>query len=307
MKAYLVRRLLILLPVLLGVITLIFSLIHIIPGDPVVAMLGEQASNADVQDLREKLKLNEPLHMQYLLYLKCLIKGDLGTSLITEEPVLHIILKHYPATIELALVSIVIAIALSLPLGIISATHKNKPVDHLSRLLALLGLSMPNFWLGPMLIIIFSLKLNFFPVSGPGGLDHLILPAVTLGTAMAAFLTRMIRSSMLEELSKDYIRTARAKGLSKWRIIYKHALKNALIPVLTIVGLQLGILLTGAIITETIFSWPGIGRMTIQAIHQRNYPLVQGAILFISANYIFINTITDIAYAWLNPRIRFQK
>jgi peptide/nickel transport system permease protein len=307
MKAYLVRRLLILLPVLLGVITLIFSLIHIIPGDPVVAMLGEQASDADVQDLREQLKLNEPLHKQYFLYLKGLIKGDLGTSLITEEPVLHIILKHYPATIELALASIVLAIALSLPLGIISATHKNKPVDHLSRLLALLGLSMPNFWLGPMLIIIFSLKLNLFPVSGPGGLEHLILPAVTLGTAMAAFLTRMIRSSMLEELSKDYIRTARAKGLSKWRVIYKHALKNALIPVLTIVGLQLGILLTGAIITETIFSWPGIGRMTIQAIQQRNYPLVQGAILFISANYIFINTITDIAYAWLNPRIRFQK
>jgi peptide/nickel transport system permease protein len=307
MKAYLVRRLLILLPVLLGVITLIFSLIHIIPGDPVVAMLGEQASDADVQDLRKQLKLNDPLHIQYLLYLKGLIKGDLGTSLITEEPVLHIILKHYPATLELAFASILIAVALSLPLGIISATHKNKPVDHLSRLLALLGLSMPNFWLGPMLIIIFSLKLNLFPVSGPGGLDHLILPAVTLGTAMAAFLTRMIRSSMLEELSKDYIRTARAKGLSKWRIIYKHALKNALIPVLTIVGLQLGILLTGAIITETIFSWPGIGRMTIQAIHQRNYPLVQGAILFISANYIFINTITDIAYAWLNPRIRFQK
>lgn len=307
MKTFLFRRLLILLPVLWGVITLVFSFIHIIPGDPVVAMLGEQASAADVQNLREQLKLNEPLHIQYFLYIKALLKGDLGISLITEEPVSHIILKHYPATIELALASILIALALSLPLGIISATHKNKPIDHVSRLLALLGLSMPNFWLGPMLIIIFSLKLNIFPVSGPGGLNHLILPAVTLGTAMAAFLTRMIRSSMLEELSKEYIRTARAKGLSKWRIIFKHALKNALIPVLTIIGLQFGILLTGAIITETIFSWPGIGRMTIQAIQQRNYPLVQGAILSISVTYIFINTITDIAYAWLNPRIRFQK
>jgi peptide/nickel transport system permease protein len=307
MKTYLFRRLLILLPVLWGVITLVFLFIHIIPGDPVVAMLGEQASAADVQNLREQLKLNEPLHIQYFLYIKALLKGDLGISLITEEPVSHIILKHYPATIELALASILIALALSLPLGIISATHKNKPIDHVSRLLALLGLSMPNFWLGPMLIIIFSLKLNIFPVSGPGGLNHLILPAVTLGTAMAAFLTRMIRSSMLEELSKEYIRTARAKGLSKWRIIFKHALKNALIPVLTIIGLQFGILLTGAIITETIFSWPGIGRMTIQAIQQRNYPLVQGAILSISVTYIFINTITDIAYAWLNPRIRFQK
>lgn len=307
MKTFLFRRLLILLPVLWGVITLVFSFIHIIPGDPVVTMLGEQASAADVQNLREQLKLNEPLHIQYFLYIKALLKGDLGISLITEEPVSHIILKHYPATIELALASILIALALSLPLGIISATHKNKPIDHVSRLLALLGLSMPNFWLGPMLIIIFSLKLNIFPVSGPGGLNHLILPAVTLGTAMAAFLTRMIRSSMLEELSKEYIRTARAKGLSKWRIIFKHALKNALIPVLTIIGLQFGILLTGAIITETIFSWPGIGRMTIQAIQQRNYPLVQGAILSISVTYIFINTITDIAYAWLNPRIRFQK
>jgi ABC-type dipeptide/oligopeptide/nickel transport system permease component len=307
MKTFLFRRLLILLPVLWGVITLVFSFIHIIPGDPVVAMLGEQASAADVLNLREQLKLNEPLHIQYFLYIKGLIKGDLGISLITEEPVSHIILKHYPATIELALASILIALALSLPLGILSATHKNKPIDHVSRLLALLGLSMPNFWLGPMLIIIFSLKLNIFPVSGPGGLNHLILPAVTLGTAMAAFLTRMIRSSMLEELSKEYIRTARAKGLSKWRIIFKHALKNALIPVITIIGLQFGILLTGAIITETIFSWPGIGRMTIQAIQQRNYPLVQGALLFISVTYIFINTITDIAYAWLNPRIRFQK
>jgi peptide/nickel transport system permease protein len=307
MKTFLFRRLLILLPVLLGVITLVFSLIHLIPGDPVVAMLGEQASAADVQNLRQQLKLNEPLHIQYFLYIKSLIKGDLGISLITEEPVSHIILKHYPATIELALASILIALAISLPLGIISATHKNKPIDHVSRLLALLGLSMPNFWLGPMLIIIFSLKLNIFPVSGPGGLNHIILPAVTLGTAMAAFLTRIIRSSMLEELSKEYIRTARAKGLSKWRIIFKHALKNALIPVLTIIGLQFGVLLTGAIITETIFSWPGIGRMTIQAIQQRNYPLVQGAILSISVTYIFINTITDIAYAWLNPRIRFQK
>lgn len=307
MKAYLIRRLLILIPVLWGVVTLVFSFIHLIPGDPVVAMLGEQASAAEVQKLREQLKLNEALHIQYFLYLKGLVRGDLGNSLITEQPVLNTILRHYPATIELALASLVIAIAIALPAGVISATHKDQAADHLAMFLALLGLSMPNFWLGPMLIIIFALKLNLFPVSGPGGLSHLVLPSITLGTALAAFLTRMIRSSMLDELGKDYIRTARAKGLSQRRIIYRHALKNALIPVVTIVGLQFGTLLTGAIITETIFSWPGIGRMTIQAINQRNYPLVQGAILFISATYILINTLTDIAYAWLDPRIRYQR
>jgi len=307
MKAYLIRRLIILLPVLLGVVTLVFSFIHLIPGDPVVSMLGEQASAAEVQKLRSQLKLDQPLYIQYLQYLKGLFRGNLGTSLITEKPVLSIILSHYPATIILALSALLIALAISLPAGVISATHRDKKADHLARLFALLGLSMPNFWLGPMLIIIFSLKLNLFPVSGAGSLSHLVLPAITLGTALAAFLTRMTRSSMLEELSKDYIRTARAKGLSRRRIIYRHALKNALIPVVTLVGLQFGTLLTGAIITETIFSWPGIGRMTIQAIHQRDYPLVQGAILFISFSYILVNMLTDIAYAWLDPRIRYQR
>ena len=306
-RGYIQKRLLLLVPVVWGVVTVVFSFIHLVPGDPVLAMIGESAQPADIAKLREQLGLNDPLHLQYFRYLSRLVRGDLGSSLHTGKPVLKTIIQRYPVTIKLALASLLLALIISIPLGVLSATHRNSPGDHLSMVLALLGISMPNFWLGPLLIILFSIKLNLLPVSGSGGWSHLILPAITLGTAMTALLTRMVRSSMLEEMGQDYIRTARAKGLPERVVIYKHALKNALIPVVTIVGLQFGTLLTGAIITETIFAWPGLGRLTIQAISQRDYPLVQGCILMISLTYILVNLATDLLYTVLDPRIRYQR
>ncbi len=296
-----------LVPVVWGVITVVFSFIHLVPGDPVLAMVGESAQPVDIAKLREQLGLNDPFHLQYFRYLSRLLRGDLGVSLHTGKPVLKTVLQRYPASIKLALASLLLALIISIPLGILSATHRNSPADHLSMVFALLGISMPNFWLGPLLIIIFSIKLNLLPVSGSGGWSYLILPAITLGTALTALLTRMVRSTMLEEMGQDYIRTARAKGLPERVVIYKHALKNALIPVVTIVGLQFGTLLTGAIITEIIFAWPGLGRLTIQAISQRDYPLVQGCILMISLTYILINLATDLLYTVLDPRIRYQR
>ncbi|MFB0518855.1 MAG: nickel ABC transporter permease [Acidobacteriota bacterium] len=307
MPGYIQRRLLLLVPVVWGVVTVVFSFIHLVPGDPVLAMVGENAQPADIARLRQQLGLNDPLHVQYLRYLAKLVRGDLGVSLHTGKPVLKTIIQRYPATIELALASLLLALIISIPLGVLSATKRNSPMDHFSMVLALLGISMPNFWLGPLLIILFSIKLNLLPVSGSGGLSHLILPAITLGTAMTALLTRMVRASMLEVMGEDYIRTARAKGLPERVVIYKHALKNALIPVVTIVGLQFGTLLTGAIITETIFAWPGLGRLTIQSISRRDYPLVQGCILMISLTYILVNLATDLLYTVLDPRIRYQR
>ncbi|TKJ32789.1 peptide ABC transporter [bacterium (candidate division B38) B3_B38] len=307
MRGYIQRRLLLLVPVVWGVVTVVFSFIHLVPGDPVLAMVGENAQPADIARLRQQLGLNDPLHVQYFRYLAKLVRGDLGVSLHTGKPVLRTIIQRYPATIELALASLLLALIISIPLGVVSATNRNSPVDHFSMILALLGISMPNFWLGPLLIILFSIKLNLLPVSGSGGLSHLILPAITLGTAMTALLTRMVRASMLEEMGQDYIRTARAKGLPERVVIYKHALKNALIPVVTIVGLQFGTLLTGAIITETIFAWPGLGRLTIQSISRRDYPLVQGCILMISLTYILVNLATDLLYTVLDPRIRYKR
>jgi len=306
-QGYIRKRLLLLVPVVWGVVTVVFSFIHLVPGDPVLAMVGESAQPVDIAKLREQLGLNDPLHLQYFRYLSRLVRGDLGASLHTGKPVLKTVLQRYPATAKLALASLLLALIISIPLGVLSATHRNSPVDHFSMVLALLGISMPNFWLGPLLIILFSIKLNLLPVSGSGGWSYLILPAITLGTALTALLTRMVRSTMLEEMGQDYIRTARAKGLPERVVIYKHALKNALIPVVTIVGLQFGTLLTGAIITETIFAWPGLGRLTIQAISQRDYPLVQGCILMISLTYILINLATDLLYTVLDPRIRYQR
>ena len=305
MKKYITRRLLLAIPTVIGVVTLVFSFIHFIPGDPVLAMLGENAPEADITALREQLGLNKPLYIQYIDYIKGLVRGDLGFSLRTGRPVLVTVLSRYPATIELALASLALALLISLPLGVIAATKRNTFLDHLARFFSLFGLSIPNFCLGPLLIIIFSLKLNLLPVSGRGGISHLILPAITLGTALSAILTRMVRASLLEEIGKEYIRAARARGLPEYIVIGKHALKNALIPVITIIGLQFGTLLAGAIITETIFAWPGIGRLLIQAINQRDYPVVQGTILAISFGYILVNLLTDIAYSLADPRIRY--
>jgi peptide/nickel transport system permease protein len=307
MRSYLIKRLLLTIPVVIGVVTLVFWLIHLIPGDPVELMLGETAQAADKLSLRRQLGLDKPLLRQYLDFISGVAKGDLGHSLHTDQPVLQVILPRLPATIELSLAAIVVALLICFPLGIASSLKQYSLIDNGSMILALLGISIPNFWLGPMLIILFAIKLDWLPVGGRGGLAHLILPAITLGTAMAAILTRMIRGSLIEVSQEDYIVAARAKGLSRLKVCLKHALRNALLPVITILGLQLGSLLTGSIITETIFAWPGIGRLTITAINTRDYPLVQGCILVIAISYVFINLLTDLAYAFIDPRIRYGK
>jgi peptide/nickel transport system permease protein len=306
MTDYVIRRLAQTLPIALLVATLVFSLIHMIPGDPVEMMLGEGAQRSDVETLRHELGLDRPLIQQYGSFLGGLLKGDLGHSLHFGEPVARILARHYPATLELAFAGMLVALAIALPLGILAAFHRDGPIDHASRFFSLLGVSIPNFWLGPMLILVFSIQLNLFPVSGRSGLASLVLPSITLGTALAGLLTRMIRSSLAEELHKPYLATAQAKGLSRRLAVVRHALKNASIPVVTIVGLQFGALLTGAIITETIFAWPGLGRLIIQSIRLRDYPLVQGGILAIALTYLLLNLVTDVVYAYLDPRIRLR-
>ncbi|MFH2012052.1 MAG: nickel ABC transporter permease [Pseudomonadota bacterium] len=303
---FVIKRLTLLLPVVFGVLTLVFLLIHLIPGDPVDLMLGENAQPADKETLRKELMLDEPLGKQYLLFLGGVIKGNLGNSFHSKEPVIELILKRYPATIKLTIAAMIMALLISLPTGIYSALKQYSLLDNCSMFFALLGVSMPNFWLGPMLMIVFSVNLGWFPISGDESLSSIILPAITLGAGMAAILSRMVRASMLEVINQEYITTARAKGLSEARITIKHALKNALVPVITIVGLQFGALLAGAIITETIFSWPGIGRLLIQAINTRDYPLIQGCVLLISISYVLINLITDIAYSYIDPRIKLK-
>ena len=304
MRGFLLRRLGQALPIALLVATLVFSLIHLIPGDPAEIMLGEGAQRGDVERLRQEMGLDRPLIAQYVSYLAGLVRGDLGDSLHYREPVAVILARSYPATITLALASMLVALAVAVPLGVLAAYYRNSLADHLSRFFALLGVSLPNFWLGPMLILVFAIHLDVFPVSGRSGLGSLVLPAVTLGTALAGLLTRMVRTSLAEELHRPYLVTARAKGLSRWGVVVRHALRNASIPVTTVVGLQFGALLTGAIITETIFSWPGVGRMVIQAIRFRDYPLVQGGVLAIALTYVVLNLLTDLIYAWLDPRIR---
>lgn len=305
MPSYLLKKFLFTMITVIGVVSLVFFLIHAIPGDPIEIMLGETAQVADVVKLRKELGLDKPIIKQYADYISHLACGNLGYSFRSNAPVATMIIKHFPATIELTIAALFIALLISLPAGIISATRQFSVYDHGSMLFALLGISMPNFWLGPLLIIVFSINLGWLPVSGRGTIAHLILPAITLGTAMAAILTRMTRSSLLEVIRDDYITTARAKGLKEGRVIVKHALTNALIPVITIVGLQIGSLLAGSIITETIFSWPGLGRLTIQAISARDYPLVQGCVLTIALSYVLVNAITDIIYAVIDPRIRY--
>lgn len=306
MASYILRRLAQIVPLVLLVATLVFSLIHLIPGDPVEMMLGEGAQRADLESLRHDLGLDRPLHQQYLSFLSGLVRADLGRSLHFGVPVSQLLADHYPATLELAFAAMMVALLISLPLGILAAFHRGGAIDHASRFLALLGVSMPNFWLGPMLILLLAIQLGAFPVSGRSGLASLVLPAITLGTALAGLLTRMVRSSLAEELHKDYLVTARAKGLGRTAVLVRHALKSALVPVITVVGLQFGALLTGAIITETIFSWPGLGRLIIQGIRLRDYPVVQGGILIIALTYVLLNLITDLVYAWLDPRIRYE-
>src|ERR671913_191455 len=304
MHRYLIRRLLLTIPVLLGVATLVFSLIHFIPGDPAQAMLGEGAAPEDIAQLRQRLGLDRPLLVQYGSFLQGLTRGDLGVSLRNDQPVTQQILERMPATAELALASMAVAILIAIPLGIIAAVWRGTAIDHSAMTLSLVGISVPNFWLGPLLAIVFAVELGWLPVGGRGTLAHLVLPAVTLGAAIAAILARMTRASLLEELREPYVLAARAKGVSRSRAVLHHALRNSLIPIVTILGLQFGVVLTGAVITETIFAWPGIGRLLIQSISFRDYPTVQGCVLLIAVTYVGVNLITDLTYGFLDPRIR---
>jgi len=304
MLSYLVQRLAGALLVILGVVSIVFLLIHLIPGDPVEIMLGESASTADRAALRAGLGLDQPLAAQFLDYLGRLLQFDLGTSIHQRRPVSELLLERLPATGLLAAATLAVTVLLALPLGILAAVRKDTPWDSGAMGFSMLGVSIPNFWLGPLLILVFSLWLGWFPVSGREGAASVVLPALTLGTGLTAVLSRMVRSSMLEVLGEDYIRTARAKGLPGHRVVLRHALRNALLPVITLLGLQLGALLAGAVITETVFSWPGIGLLTIEAIQSRDYPLVQACVLLISLIYVVVNLLTDLAYAQVDPRIR---
>ena len=306
MARHLLRRLLLTLPTLWLVLTMVFLLIHIVPGDPVEQMLGEGAAPGQAAQLRHTLGLDQPLLVQYGRYLGQILRGDLGQSFKFQAPVLHVIFERYPATLQLAFLALLVCVAIAIPAGVLAAHRRGSPADHAIGVFSLLGLAVPNFALGPLLIVLFSIKLGWLPVSGRGGPLNYILPAATLGAALAAILTRMVRSAMLEELSSDYVRTARAKGLSTVAVLVRHALRNALIPIITILGLQFGTLLAGAIVTETIFSWPGIGRLTVQAISSRDYPLLQGCILVIALSYVLVNLLTDVLYALIDPRVRLS-
>ena len=306
MARYLVRRLLLTIPVLLGVATLVFALIHLVPGDPAQSMLGEGASEAEVTQLRQRLGLDRPLIEQYRSFLTGLVRGDLGTSFRYGTPVTREIRDRLLRTMQLAVAAMSVAILIAIPLGIAAAVFRGTFIDHAAMTLALVGISMPNFWLGPLLAILFAVYLGWLPVAGTGSIWHIVLPAATLGAALAAILARMTRASLLEELRELYVVAARARGLSRFRAVVRHAFRNSLIPVVTIIGLQFGAVLTGTIITETIFAWPGVGRLLIQSISFRDYPLVQGCILFISLTYVMMNLITDLTYGFLDPRIRSE-
>jgi ABC-type dipeptide/oligopeptide/nickel transport system permease component len=306
MFAYALRRLVMTVPVLLGVATLVFALIHLVPGDPAQAMLGDSAPPADLADLRTKLGLDQPLLTQYRTFLTGLVAGNLGTSFRYNTPVAREIGSRLGRTAQLAMAAMAVALVIAIPLGIVGALFRGSTLDHIATTLSLVGVSMPNFWLGPLLAIVFAVTLGWLPVSGTGTLAHLVLPAVTLGAALAAILARMTRATLIDELRELYVLAARARGVSRSRAVVVHAFRNSLIPVVTIIGLQLGAVLTGTIITETIFAWPGVGRLLIQAISFRDYPLVQGCILFIAVTYVSMNLIVDLLYGWLDPRIRYQ-
>lgn len=295
-----------LIPVVIGVSIIVFILMQMTPGDPAQIILGPQAGEEDVQNLREQMGLNDPLIVQYFRFLLGIATFDFGTSIQDGQPVLQQILSHFPATIKLTLAAMVVALLIGIPIGIISSTRQYSFFDNVSTLGGLVGFSMPNYWLSMMLILLFSVQLGWLPVSGYGGLIFLVLPAISLGTQTAAVFLRMTRSSMLEVLHSDYIRTARAKGITERKVVYAHALRNALIPIITVVGLQVGALLEGAILTEAVFAWPGIGRFMIDAINAKDFPVVQGSVVFIAFVFVFVNLLVDILYAYVDPRIKAQ-
>src|SRR5437764_547408 len=307
MTQYIIRRFLQLIPIAFGILTLVFSLIHLIPGDPAVQIAGEGARPQDVIAIRKALGLDQPLWTQYVNYLTHVLRGDLGKSFQTNESVTIQIRELYPATIELALGAMFIALLVAFPLGIVSAIYRNSWIDNVARFFALIGVSMPSFWFGPLLIIAFAINHTWFPVSGrEEGLKSLVLPSLTMGLALSAILTRMIRVSVAEELNQLYVTTAIAKGVTRMKAIFRHALKNAMIPVITVLALQFGSLLTGAIITEQIFSWPGLGRLLIQSITTRDYPQVQASILVIALTYILVNFASDLLYGVVDPRVKLE-
>jgi len=331
---YALRRALTVIPVLLGVSILVFGFIHMIPGDPALTMLGERATPEKVAEVRQRLGLDRPIYHQYLIYLGKIVRGDLGISIVRGDPVFTDLLRRFPATVELATSAIFLALLFGVPIGIVSAVWRNSWMDSASRLWALVGVSMPIFWLGVMLAWFFGVQLRWLPTGFRldsatdfrswsnfvvldallqrnwavvwDALRHLVLPAVALATIPLAVIARMTRASMLEVLSRDYIRTAEAKGLPQAAVILRHALRNALLPVMTVVGLQVGRLLAGAILTETIFSWPGIGLWVYESIESRDYAIVQGASLFIAVIFVTVNLVTDLLYAVADPRIKYD-
>ena len=316
MRRYVVRRLLLLVPVLLGVSVIIFMVLHLSPGDPAEIMLGSQATQADLERLRAELGLNEPLHVQYVHWLGLVARGDLGRSIWMKRPVLGEVLGRFKATLILTGAGLVLSTVIGLALGIASAVRPNSLLDRLSAVASLFGASMPVFWLGIVLMVIFALWLGWLPASGMfapyGGGDlwdllvHLALPAVTLAAASVTIIARLTRSTMLETLGQDYIRTARAKGVVERAVVLRHGLKNALIPIVTVVGVQAGYLLGGAVLTETVFAWPGVGTLMVQGILARDFPLVQGCVLVVALSFVLINLVVDLLYAWLDPRIRYE-
>jgi len=334
MISYIIKRLLALIPVIIGVALVVFLIIHLIPGDPAQTMLGERATVESIERLRESMGLNQPLYVQFINFFRDLLRGDLGRSVMSNNPVIAEISVRFPATLELSFFAMIFAVVVGIPAGIFAATHQNSLFDNFSMLVALIGVSMPIFWLGLMLIWLFAVILGWLPPSSrlsvgiemeyitniliidsilqlnwaafKNVLSHLILPAIALGTIPMAIVARMTRSSMLEVLKKDYIRTAYAKGLQDRIVVYKHALKNAFIPIITVVGLQFGVLLGGAVLTETIFSWPGLGKYLVDAIYARDFPVVQGGILFFAITFVFVNLLVDISYAAIDPRIEYN-
>ena len=305
MRTYLTRRLLQSLLVLFGVSFVVFFILHL-TGDPALVLLPPDASAEDVQRFREAMGFNDPFFVQYARFLSGALRGDFGQSVRHGEPAFDLVVERMPATFELAGAALGVALVLAIPAGIISAVRRNTMLDYVSTVVALLGQSMPTFWLGIMLILVFSVQFNLLPSSGRGGLAHLILPAITLGLFTTARITRLTRSGMLEALNQDYIRTARAKGVGGPPVIWKHALKNAAIPIVTIVGIELGTLLGGSVITETIFAWPGVGRLSVQAIYNRDYPVVQAAVFLLSSTFVLVNLVVDMLYTYLDPRIRLR-
>ncbi len=306
MGAYIRRRLLQSIFVVWGVSVLVFFLLRLAPGDPVVMLLAESAGPEQIAEARAKWGLDKPIPVQYAVFLGRALQGDLGDSLFFQQPALEVLFERMPATLQLSGVALLFSLSVAIPMGLLSALRRDTIWDYLGTGLAMIGQAIPPYWLGIMLILLFSVSLGWLPTSGRGSWRHLILPAITLGSVLMALITRLVRSGMLDVLSEDYVRTARAKGLGERTVIVRHALRNILIPLVTVIGLQLGALFGGAVITESIFAWPGVGRLALQAISARDYPLVQASVLVISVVYVFLNLAVDLLYVYLDPRIRYE-